>query len=293
MKRILAATPVAYALPRLLKPIPLPSLLHAGRRRVPVAGRFTRHLPSGRPISLWSDGYDAVMTQVFWDGVTSWEPGTMQALPSLLRDATAFLDIGASSGIYGLFVASEFPSVQVYCFEPFPPAFRRLERNAAANRLDNLTVERLALTRSGGTAKLYATRHQLDASMLAGYRQQTDLVEVQSSTVDDYVTLHGIRGVDVIKIDTEGTEPEVFAGARHTIARDLPTIVCEVLSGLTEEALEETFGPLGYQYFLLADEGPERRARIIGEKGVNPRNHLFVHESKLDTVAGALDKAVP
>jgi len=235
-------------------------------------------------LHLWSDGYDDVMTRVFWCGVESWEPETMMVLPALLEDATTFMDIGASSGLYGLLAAADDPNRSVFCFEPSAVTFERLRRNSAANGLPNLTVEQVALTRNGGPITLYVTRHQLDASTLPGYRERTVATQVKSITLDDFVEAHNIKRLDLIKIDTEGTEPDVFAGGFRTIERDHPTIICEVLKGMTERDHERFFGPLGYSYYLLTADGPSVRNIIEGESVTNPRNYLFVHESKADVV---------
>jgi Methyltransferase FkbM domain len=42
----------------------------------------------------------------------------------------------------------------------------------------------------------------------------------------------GIAKVDLVKIDTETTEPAVIRGMARTLARDRPDVVCEVLAGL-------------------------------------------------------------
>jgi hypothetical protein len=51
----------------------------------------------------------------------------------------------------------------------------------------------------------------------------------------------------------------------ETLRRDHPMIICEALEGRgSERALEEALGPLGYRYYLLTPDGPEKRSRIEG-----------------------------
>ena len=87
--------------------------------------------------------------------------------------------------------------------------------------------------------------------------------------------------VDLMKVDTEGSEPEVFAGARATIAKYLPTIFCEVLRGLTEAKLHEFFDLLGYRYFWITDAGPVPVQKIEGDPTYKFLNFVFVHPSRI------------
>ena len=45
-------------------------------------------------------------------------------------------------------------------------------------------------------------------------------------SIDDFIEEHNIKRVDFIKIDTEGYEKPVIQGARETIKRFHPVIVC-------------------------------------------------------------------
>ena len=84
-------------------------------------------------------------------------------------------------------------------------------------------------------------------------------------SVDTFARDHHLDGIDLMKIDTETTEPEVLRGALETLRRDHPSIVCEVLAGRgSEGGLEEILRPLGYRYYLLTPEGPVLRERIEG-----------------------------
>lgn len=61
------------------------------------------------------------------------------------------------------------------------------------------------------------------------------------------VTVDSMRvpRIDLIKIDVEGMEPEVLAGATETIARDHPMMIVECLQN--SDALCETLSGMGYR----------------------------------------------
>ena len=84
-------------------------------------------------------------------------------------------------------------------------------------------------------------------------------------TVDRLVRERSIPRVDLVKIDTASTEPDVLDGLRGTLGRDRPWIVCEVLKGRgAEERLGPVLGPLGYRSYRLTPDGPIPRTRIEG-----------------------------
>jgi hypothetical protein len=78
--------------------------------------------------------------------------------------------------------------------------------------------------------------------------------------IDDVVREQGLDRVHVIKVDVEGGEHNVLAGARQTIARDLPILLVEVTgagpgpghSAKTE--IEALLGSLGYCFLAIDGE---------------------------------------
>lgn len=55
------------------------------------------------------------------------------------------VDVGAGIGDFSLVAASRFPAAQVIAFEPQPEAFAVLERNLAANELQNVEAHCVAV----------------------------------------------------------------------------------------------------------------------------------------------------
>jgi hypothetical protein len=97
-------------------------------------------------------------------------------------------------------------------------------------------------------------------------------------TLDSFIRDRGLTKVDLIKIDTEGTEPQVLRGMGETLRRDRPTIICEVLKGFgTERELQEMLCHYGYRYYLLTRDGPTLRETIEGQPDDRweLRNYLF------------------
>ncbi len=84
-------------------------------------------------------------------------------------------------------------------------------------------------------------------------------------TVDRFVREKGLNHVDLVKIDTETTEPQVLQGMAETIRRDHPVIVCEVLKERgSEQHIEEIVRSFGYRFYQLTPDGPILRDHIEG-----------------------------
>lgn len=84
----------------------------------------------------------------------------------------------------------------------------------------------------------------------------------------------GMPKIDVIKIDVEGFEAEVLAGAQQLISEHKPMILIEVANELLEtknvsaESIAKTLNALGYVLFDAA-EGKPRLVDLMGEHSSN------------------------
>ncbi len=152
-------------------------------------------------------------------------------------------------------------------FEPLDLAFDRLTRNVALNRLAGLRTERLAVAEHAECRSFLVARGDGIPSN-SGFRgggAGARAVEVETVRLDDYLRERRIEAIDLVKIDTEATEPEVLAGMPCTLRRDRPDILCEVLPWADTEGLERLLEPHGYRYYQLLADGPAQRERITGE----------------------------
>jgi FkbM family methyltransferase len=257
--------------------------------RVPIFGTVTCRLPNAKKLYLASEGDDAIAAILYFKGVAGFESATIQLSLKLFEQANVVFDIGANTGIYALLAAIADERRMVYAFEPVPRIFERLQKNVALNQMHNLHVNASAVTNFDGTTQLYIPKGSVHiptgSSTLAGFREAAEEVKASAITLDSFVKTQQILKIDLIKIDTENTEPWVLAGARETIVRDKPLIICEVLKGTTEPELHKVMDPLSYRYFWITERGLVEKTVIEGDGTYKNSNYLFVHTSAVDKIA--------
>jgi FkbM family methyltransferase len=256
-------------------------------RHLPRVGSVAADLPNGRRLHLWSRGDDWISNQVFWRGWAGHEPETTNLFFSLAQKANVTVDVGAYVGYYSLLAAHANPTARVLALEPLAAIHARLLKHVWLNGLSNIECLMVAAGAREEVAMFYHQPHDLPTSsslsgdFMAGVE---DLVAtpIPVVTVDRLIRDRAIPRLDLVKIDTESTEPAVLDGMRRTLERDRPWIVCEVLKGRgAEELLEPILKPLGYRFYLLTPDGPLNKAKIEG------------HPQWLNYLFGAREQAVP
>ena len=160
-----------------------------------------------------------------------------QIRPYLKRHA---VDIGAHIGTHAIYYAENCKIVS--CFEPHPVAFACLEHNLC--QFDNVNLYHVALSDHLGTVALVECPGNLGAS------QTVEGSEIGCIELDD-IDLGGVD-VDFLKIDAEGDEIIILAGAEKTIRRSRPVMLIELNEyalgsrGLTGGDLIQCIESLGY-----------------------------------------------
>jgi FkbM family methyltransferase len=136
-----------------------------------------------------------------------------------LRENDIFLDVGANVGAYTV-LASAAARARSYAFEPSPAAIQSLHGNVALNRIaDRVNIEPYAIGRAPGSVS-FATG---GASAMHHIGSDGSGSRIEMRTIDSYHLSPAI-----MKIDVEGYEAEVLAGAIETASRpELVAIITE------------------------------------------------------------------
>jgi FkbM family methyltransferase len=197
-----------------------------------------------------------------------YERATSRRLLEFARPGSVVLDVGANIGAHTLPLANAVGSGgQVVAVEPTDSAFERLVRNRSLNPDlgPRIVTVQAALGAPGAAAadgyysswplQTVSSRHPI----LRGTRHSA--TGATSITLDDLVASLRLPRVDLVKIDVDGGELDVLAGASGVIARDAPIVVFEACPYLLAErgrALDELLGYFLSRGYELLDEATLR-----------------------------------
>ena len=195
------------------------------------------------------------------------------------------LDVGANIGLHSVAWAVNNPTAKIFAFEPVPSNCEVLLRNAdRAGVEDRIVLSKAALSDADGVATLYecvdsaySTLHDRAAMPVS------ESYEVATMTVDAFAASRGVERVDFLKIDTEGLERAVLAGAEATIARDAPCLFVEIGTSEGREPANDTIAWIvahGYRAYLISD-GIVTEANNADD---DAHNYFFLHESSTLTL---------
>jgi FkbM family methyltransferase len=178
----------------------------------------------------------------------------------ILRPGDVFWDIGANIGYYTLMgAACVGPEGRVVAFEPFPPAWERLQRNVHLNSFGQITCVNAAVSSAAGNASLFFERNIPDgvASLAAGESQKSS-VACTTLTLDGFVSEFDERLPTLVKADVEGSERADLMGAVQILSSRRPTmLLMEMKEGnlarhrTSRAEIQEIMVRLGFAAFEL------------------------------------------
>ncbi len=193
------------------------------------------HEPSG----LWFPDNES-RPQKMYDGLQKYINDANFMLSLLPKKAKKRLCVqaGGHIGVWPLKLAPYFSAVVT--FEPDPLAFKALQRNVAGKNI--LTVE-AALGEATGEAEFSWYSGRTAVGTMVEVKDEGDQHSIVTvCSVDQFM----YADVAAIVLDIEGYEPWALRGARQTIERCRPLILCEMLKK-SAPLITSTLAEMGYQ----------------------------------------------
>jgi FkbM family methyltransferase len=190
-----------------------------------------------------------------------YEPIETAIMLRYLQPGMTMIDIGANIGHYAMVAARAVGAAgTVVAFEPEPENYAALAANLKLNDLERATAENLALGAVPGELTLYRDDANRGGHSLAQANVQRagEGARVRVTTLDAYAAKLVGRRVGFIKIDVQGAEAQVIAGAAGVLARDKPAILMEFwphgIRGMGSDPMAPVEALLGLGYALQAIE---------------------------------------
>jgi FkbM family methyltransferase len=213
--------------------------------------RLSRHLRwvlRRRTIRLEAGGIQARFRRdCRADAVFLGDPGQQEveqkaAMLQELRDDDVVYEVGAHIGSWTVFFARRLSRGEVHAFEPDDENRGQLRANLALNAVRNVSVHDVAIGDRSGTAPFVVYAEDRDARhSLVPTEGHARTIEVNTLRLDDVPVDLGIPEPTALKIDVEGAEGLVLAGAASLLERPKLRLVYAELhvrmarTGWTEE----------------------------------------------------------
>jgi FkbM family methyltransferase len=158
-----------------------------------------------------------------WYG--EWAENELDILRRFIGEGSVIADIGAFIGTHTVALArATGTSGRVHAFEPRPEVHAVLARNVARNGLQAVTLYEAGVSDAPG--KLVVSSFDPDTVVNPGGLSLEGAAEGVTASILTIDSLHLDR-IDLMKIDVEGMEANVFRGAHDTIASLRPVIFSE------------------------------------------------------------------
>jgi len=136
------------------------------------------------------------------------------------------IDIGATAGEFSFYIYDQ--AKKIYAIEPYSEHFEELKENVEKYKLKKIKPFRLAIAGSDGDRELfYSGRGRGDASLVWKDKECREIVP--TVTLAKFMFDNKISHVDILKIDVESAEHEIFScPSFKTIADKIEFIIGEV-----------------------------------------------------------------
>jgi FkbM family methyltransferase len=179
-----------------------------------------------------------------------WCEDELETIGALVEPGSTVVDVGANIGSHTVYLARHVgPAGTVVALEPQSFAYGLLAANIATNGFANTRCLRVAAGRTPGKVHLpvldprSASNFGAVAVGAASGTRGTEAVE--AITIDALA----LASCALIKIDVEGMEVDVLAGARETIARLRPVVFVENNTIERSAAILTAVRELGYRAY--------------------------------------------
>ena len=184
-------------------------------------------------------------------------------------------DVGANVGQSIDRFRSNFNNCSIYSFEPSKKIFEILNKN---KKKKNNFLFNLALTEKAETKVLNSFEyHHINSFYELEKNSKFELSrklssnedkkfqtkeEVKCISLDEFVKLNNVGQIDILKIDTQGSEPEVLKGAESLLLKQrISLIEVELIIGVAYERrlnfydLEKFLIKYGYRLIAISEGG--------------------------------------
>jgi len=209
----------------------IPVTFHWGRHRKAVEREILADWPGGYVLINDRDYFYVPSGQDMMSSHYLIRPAESEpAIRNLCPEGGVAIDVGANFGEWSLQMARAVGATgRVFAFEPSPAIAEALRKTLAINGQKHASVIEAAASATEGAANFTVNEDHSGKSGIgteAGGDRTRD-TSVPTVTLDSFAASQQLDRLDFIKIDVEGHDAEVLAGADKTLGQFKPALVLE------------------------------------------------------------------
>ncbi len=173
-----------------------------------------------------------------------------------VKECSTVIDLGANIGLAALYFAAHYPSCRLFTVEPHPGTYQMLTRN-----LGDLIREARCRTLKAAVWKDETTlvgdfdepEHYSAFAMREATSASGDELQTVGLSMPAIIAESGFDTIDILKVDIEGAEVELFKGDVSWLSR----VRCIAIEFHADSRAASEFDGLMQQYgFRVIDNGP-------------------------------------
>lgn len=167
------------------------------------------------------------------------EPETINWINEF-NDRSIFWDIGANVGLYSIYAASKKKRIKIFSFEPSSSNLRTLSRNISINNLQHkINIVPFALSKNknkflllkessfneGGALNSFGVNYNFSGKKFFSKNSYNTF----GTSLDNLIKLKILKVPNYIKIDVDGIEDLILAGAKNLLLnKKIKSILIEI-----------------------------------------------------------------
>jgi FkbM family methyltransferase len=144
-----------------------------------------------------------------------------------LPTGAVVVDIGANIGLFSIQVALQTPNCRVVAIEPVPECFECIKASVRSFSLTNVEAHQLGLGRAKGLARVRRAGRSLDNRLTCLAEGTNGEAPITVLSMDELFARLQLEDVELLKMDIEGGEYDVFSTVRSSTLLQIRTIVAE------------------------------------------------------------------
>lgn len=158
------------------------------------------------------------------------------------------VDAGAHVGLFSL--VSSYYARKVIAIEAHPVTYKLLEINMIKNNIKNVvTLNRALVSKNVSKVRIYNASHTGGASVVP-WTSKNRFYEVATITIGEIIHSHGY--IDLLKMDVEGAEFDIFKNVNNEILKNIGAIVGEIhLKHGELNSITQTLEKVGFRVYYF------------------------------------------